>query len=71
MRQQGGCRGQRSGKGCGPLLATVICVVLLVLTVATYDPESRHETSGYESRRESIGQSISDIVEHALGDMMK
>lgn len=56
-RQQGGYRGQRSGKGCGPLLATVICVVLLALTVATYDPEPRHETSGYESRSESIDQS--------------
>ncbi len=56
-RQQGGYRGQRSGKGCGPLLATVICVVLLVLTVATYDPEPRQETSGYESRSESIDQS--------------
>ena len=56
-RQQSGYRGQRSGKGCGPLLATVICVVLLVLTIATYDPEPRHETSGYESRSESIGQS--------------
>lgn len=56
-RQQSGYRGQRSGKGCGPLLATVICVVLLILTVATYDPEPRHETSGYESRSESIDQS--------------
>ena len=37
--------------------ATVICVVLLVLTVARYDPEPRHETSGYESRSESIVQS--------------
>lgn len=57
QKQANGYRRRHSGGGCGPLLATVICVVLLVLTVATYAPAPRYETRGYESGGESIGRS--------------
>ncbi len=56
-KQANGYRRRRSGGGCGPLLATAICVVLLVLTVVTYAPTPRYETRGYESGGESIGRS--------------
>ena len=56
-KQANGYRRRHARGGCGPLLATVICVVLLVLTVATYAPESRFETRGHESGGESIDRS--------------